>query len=166
MKELTENQKHNYCKSALLLKRDIEFTFLQLGEMLHKIKQDRLFEAGWSSWDEYEMELKMSSGTISKLIRIYELFVLCHKFTPKQIAGAGGWSVVAELLPVVAETTPHARVEELLGICAEQTRTDLRRTVTEVKRGSPCSHAKTHRLILEICDDCGYKTRIIEDEKI
>lgn len=162
-KELTETQKHNVCKSALLLKQDIEHSFLHLGEMLHQIKTDSLFLAGWSSWEEYEMELKMSSATISKLIRIYEVFVLKYKFKSLQLAEVGGWSVVAEILPVVSETTSKQRVEELLGLCAEQNRTDLRKSVKEEQRGSPCKHLHRHKLILSICDNCGDKERLYED---
>lgn len=159
MKELSESQKHNLCKSALLLKRDIEVSFLQLGELLYKIKTGNLFEAGWESWEEYEMEFRMPPSTISRLIRIYEVFRLRYSFPQAELADIG-WSGLAEILPVLPPETPRARAEELMGQVAVQSRTDLRRTIKEAKTGidmSKCKHKDTYTL--RICRDCGERIR-------
>ena len=160
----TETQKNNFCKSALLVKRDIEFSFLQLGEMLHRIKKESLFEAGWSSWEEYEMELKMSSATISKIMRIYEIFVLRYSFTPKLLAEAGGWSMVAEILPVISETTPRQRVEELLDNCINQSRTDVRRTIQEARSGIEMKDCKHDFYTIRVCRICGLREKIYDKD--
>lgn len=161
----TEQKKHSICLSAIEAKKDIEWKFLELGKMLYEIKQERMYEAGWESWDEYCMELKLSASTISKLFRIYEVFVLHYKIEPMQLAAAGGWSSVAELLPLVdTETTSEKRVQELLGIATSQTRKHFRATISEEKRGSPCKHLKKHRLVLEICEGCPERWRINDGE--
>jgi hypothetical protein len=164
--ELTEKEKHQYCKDALDFKTDIEWRFIGLGERLFRIKQERLFEAGWTSWEEFEMELKMSPATVSKLLRIYEIFVLKHNFTPKQIASAGGWSVVAELLPAIAPDAPRSRLKELLGIAEEQSRPDLRRTLLEAKTGidmRKCTHKDYY--VIKICRGCGDRWTIEDTRK-
>ena len=155
-KELTENQKHNFCNDAIIAKRNIEWKFLEFGAMLHKIKAERYYEAGWSSWEEFEMELKMSSATISKLLRIYETFVLRYEFKPQELAHVGGWSVVAEFLPLVKEDTPKKEIVGWLSGAKEQTRADIRRTITEKKTGvsmATCKHKDTYTIT--ICRDCG-----------
>ena len=162
MTELTtEKSKHDYCVEALKVKKGIEFGFIELGEMLYRIKGEKLFEAGWSSWEEYQMELRLPQSTISKLFRIYEVFVLHFKFSNKALTDAGGWATLAELLPVISpETTPRERVKELLGIASEQTRDDLRKTVKVEKRGAECRHTETHFLKLEVCDGCGERWKV------
>lgn len=164
MTELTEKKKHDICVEAIEAKKDIEWKFLDLGRMLYEIKAERLYEAGWDSWDLYCMDLKLSEGTISKLFRIYEVFVLHYKVEPERLAAAGGWSSVAEILPLVdPETTPKSEVNRLLGIVSDQPRKDARATLREEKMGAPCKHKHTHRLVLEICDDgCGQRWRIEE----
>ncbi len=163
----TEKAKHQYCKEALEYKTDIEWRFIGLGERLYKIKQERLYEAGWSSWDEFEMELKMSPATVSKLLRIYEIFILRYRFTPKQIATAGGWSSVAELLPSIKEDTPRERAKELLELVTDQSRLDLRKTLHEHKTGvdmAKCKHKPDDYYILKIYRCCGDR-EVIEDTR-
>jgi hypothetical protein len=161
--ELTKTKKHNICLAALLAKQDVEQGYLELGKMLYEIKRERYYEAGWESWDEYRQELKMSEASVSKLLRIYELFVLHYQFTNEILSAAGGWSTVAELLPVISpENTPKKRVQELLGIVTSQTRSDARKTILEVKRGKPCLHESTHKLVLECCDSCPERWNVTE----
>jgi hypothetical protein len=166
MNELTtEREKHQYCKETLEYKTDIEWRFVGLGERLYKIKQERMFEAGWSSWEEFEMELKMSPATVSKLLRIYEIFILKYSFTPKQIAETGGWSVVAELLPSIGENATKARIKELFAVATSQSRSDLRKTLLEAKTGidmTKCKHMDSYTI--KICRTCGDR-ELIEDSR-
>lgn len=163
MSDLTEQKNYKVCLAAIEAKKDIEWRFLSLGKMLYEIKAGRLYEAGWDSWDTYCMDLKLSQTSISKLLNIYEVFVLHYKIEPEKLAEAGGWSSIAELLPLIkTETTPVERVHELLGIAIAQPRKDLRKSIYEIKKGKACAHKKTHRLVLEICDDCPERWRIEE----
>lgn len=168
MTEMTETAKNNFCVRAIDNKKDLEFGFLELGKMLYEIKTQRMFEAGWDSWEEYCMELKLSDATISKLFRIYEVFVLHYKIPQEALAEAGGWSNVSELLPLVdVETTPKARVRELLGIATNQTRSDLRKTIFEAKVGKSCGHKKKRYLVLEICDDgCNERWNVTDNYEL
>ncbi len=163
MKQLSEQQKHNLCKSALLLKRDIEVSFLQLGELLYKIKNETLFEAGWESWEEYEMEFRMPSSTISRLIRIYEVFRLRYSFPQAELAEIG-WSGLAEILPILPPEASKSRAEELMGQVAVQSRSDLRRTIKEAKTGismSKCKHPNAY--VIKVCPDCGDREKIYQE---
>lgn len=163
MNELTETKKHQFCNEALKLKQEIEVDYLALGAMLMKIQDERLWEAGWESWDEYTMELKMSQGAVSRIINIYKVFVLQYEVPEKTLALAGGWSVVAEYLPMVKEDTKKAEVANWFSDASEMTRQDIRRTITEARKGidmTKCKH--TDYYILKICRNCGNRETITD----
>jgi len=151
----TETQKHVFCVAAIAKKQGLERDYLELGGMLYRVKAERLYEAGWSSWEEYEMEFKMDSSKISRLIRIYEVLVLQYRISAPKLVSAGGWTVLGDLLPVIKPETPKERVLELLDLAAGQSRPHLQQTLKEIKRGKPCGHKHTHEVVIEYCDDCG-----------
>lgn len=156
----SQNQNLKYCTDTINLKKEIEQSFLTLGEHLYNIKRDEMFLPQWSSWDEYVTEIKMSLNMANKLIQIYETFILEYKFAPEDITTAGGWTVVAEILPVI-ENRDDA--ENWLNMASELTRDDLRKEVKEAKSGvemATCAHADTY--IIRICRCCGNKEEIYE----
>ncbi|HEC30460.1 MAG TPA: hypothetical protein ENI66_00400, partial [Candidatus Yonathbacteria bacterium] len=69
---IKEQDKHKFCNVAIAFKGDLEWKYIELGAMLYRIRKERLYEAGWSSWDEYTMEFKLSKSSISRLLRVYE----------------------------------------------------------------------------------------------
>lgn len=154
------NKDLEYCKDALTLKTSLEEGFLRLGEYLLNIKEKSLYEPNWASWEEYSIELKMSQNSINKLIQIYQTLVLNHGIPEKKIVDAGGWSVIADLLPVIKSKED---AEEWLTKAKELTREDLRKELTEEKTGLPmkdCRHRNTYTIV--VCRDCGIK---MEDHK-
>ena len=158
-----EEHKHGICIAAIEMKNSIEGRFLKLGQMLYLIKTQRLHEAGWDSWEDFEMELKLPASTVSRLIRLYEIFELRFKIAPAQIAKAGGWTVVAEFLPDISEDTKRGEVEGWMDEAALMPRTDLRRTIVERRKGTDmtkCSHKDTYQL--KVCRDCGDRWKILK----
>lgn len=149
-----------YCKKALELKKEIEASFIKLGEYLYEIKNKNLFLPQWSSWEEYYMELKMSQNTVNKLIQIYETFILKYNLPPENVVSAGGWSVIAEILPVI---NSKKDAEEWLHKSTELSRSDLRKELKEEVTGvqmASCKHRNTYTIT--VCRDCGIK---MEDHK-
>ena len=148
-----ELQNLDYCNQTLKLKKDIEGSFVTLGEYLYEIKERQLYEPQWSSFEEFCFELKMSSNMVNKLMQIYKTFVLGYGFTQDQISNAGGWSVISEVLPVIDSKKSAIK---WLASCATLTRSDLRKELTELKTGIPqmqCKHENTY--LLRICRNCG-----------
>src|SRR6185436_15469067 len=98
MKNAPEAGKHKYCEKALMLEEAGRAMYLTLGEMLYNIRNDRLYEPYWGSWQEYCMEFKdLSGASISKLITVYEVFVLKFGFKVEELAKAGGWTKLYQL---------------------------------------------------------------------
>lgn len=161
MKTLKKEEKYKYCTDAIQLKNDLESGFILLGEQLSKIKNEGLWETAWTSWSEYVKELKMSENHVNKLIQIFEKLVLGLKVPKDQIANAGGWSIVSDLLPII-ESKKDA--EEWLEKAATLTREDLRSEMKEQKTGvlmHACKHKNIYTIV--VCRDCGLKMEDHED---
>lgn len=154
-----EKQNYTYCMETISIRNGIEGSFLDLAAHLYKIREERLFQPSWETFEEYSMELKMSYSSVNKLIAIYETFILKYNFAPKQIISAG-WTVVADFIPRV-KTKKEA--EHWLHIAATNTRQHLRQTLSEHKKGieiGKCTHSDTY--LLRICRVCGDRERVYE----
>lgn len=153
MKEL---QAYNYCQQTIALKSKIEQNYLELCARLWKIRSERLFEGQYAEWELFLEELKITPSVASRLVKIYEVFVIQQGFSQEELEKAGGWSVVAELLPVA---TDKKASKELLELASTYTRQHLREHVLSLKI-APESHVDCkHRdyYDLRICRDCGEK---------
>lgn len=148
----------DYCRSTIQLKETIETSFIALGERLARIRQGNLWEQEWGSWEEYVMELKMSPATASKLINVYETFVVKFQL-PHDKLGATGWASLYEVLPLC---TSKEKAEEMVEKATVLKRDDLRDEIREATKGV-CSHTNGHTITLRICDDCGKKIRVYEE---
>ncbi len=158
---------HNYCLDTLKAKADIERGFLVVGERLYTIRKGELFKPHWESFYEFELEFKWSPGTANKLINIYKKFVLEHKISPDRLVEAGGWSALAEVLPVV-KTKKDA--EHWLDQAKELTRDDLRKEVSESRNGvskqDACQHPDDDVYYLRICRNCGLKEEVYPEDGV
>lgn len=161
MNEITEAKKHELCMEALRAKGDLELGYLDFCRMLYDIKEQRLYEAGWSSWEEYKMELKMDESKISRCLRVHETFILRFHIKPALLAQAGGWTVLADILPSIDQETTKEAVLDLVEKAGTQTRTDLRRTLKEAKTGISMTHKHTEKpYYLRIYNCCGLRERL------
>jgi hypothetical protein len=154
---LIEQKNLAYCQKALALKKNIEVSYLKLGEMLYNIRQDRLFEPQWSSFREYVMEFKIPESTASRLISIYEIFVLKFGFASTQIVEVG-WTNLAATLPQIKT---KADAKKWLTTAGQLSQRDLRMELTEAKTGvqmRDCKHPNAVKILY--CPDCGFKEQI------
>jgi len=156
----SEKENYDFCQQTIELKEDIENQFLVLGQRLLQIREKRLYEAGYETFDLFSMELKMSGSTISKLINIYALFILKYGFEKKKLTQAGGWTVVAEVLPLI-KTKEDAKY--WLNKASLYSRQDLRIALTEKKTGVDqvkCKHKDSYTIT--ICRTCALRQKIDE----
>lgn len=158
----TETQKYDYCQQAIAIKKHTEVGFVALAGHLYHIREDSLWNVTYSSFQEFSDELKMSQSTISKLINIYKKFVIEYGFTDDELSKSGGWSILAETLPLISSRS-HA--EHWLELSTTLTASDLRKEVLEAKNGitststtTTCEHPDLY--ITEICPDCGYAHKL------
>lgn len=157
----TSKRNYLFCKETFELKENLEGNFMSLGERLSMIWKEALYLPNYDTFTDFLEDLKMSRATASKLIQIHEVLVMKYDFEPKEIADAGGWSSVSEVVPF-ATTKKEARM--WLSRVKHNTRADLRRFIAEAKTGvkmDKCKHKNFYKI--KICEDC--KVRIKEHDE-
>lgn len=145
-----------FCKETIEFKSGIEKSFLFLAERLRRIKQEGLWKGGWTNWEEFVMEMKMSAATASKLITIYEKFVLEYNIDEDKLANAG-WVGLYEVLPLCG--TKKEALEAINDVTTLK-RDDLREKIRELKNGE-CRH-DWYEIHLKQCSVCGKREKIME----
>lgn len=161
-KDLSEIGKQKYCERAVLLEEAGRAMYLTLGEMLHNIRNERLYEPFWGSWQEYCMEFKdLSGSSISKLITIYEVFVLRYGFKIEELAKSGGWT---KLYQIALASPTKKDATRWLSKGKVASRSDLMKFLTEAKTGidmSKCKHKDAY--LIRVCPSCGDRHRVYEE---
>lgn len=151
---MNEIQSYEYCEETIKFKQNIENSYLGLCARLHKIKTERLYEASYETWAVFLEELRIDKLTAERMVKIYDTFVLKYGISPAKIEGAGGWSVVAELLPI---SNSKEEAEEALDYATGALRKDVRIYVHAKRFGKEsekmCRHHDTY--LVRICRDCG-----------
>lgn len=157
----SEDENKKYCDSTLELEKGARMVYLMLGERMYTIREQRLYEPFWDTWTEYCMEFKdLSTSAISKIISVYEVFILEYKFTPEELANSGGWTKLYDILKHV-----HSKKDALkwLEMAETHSRQDLGKFLIEEETGvsmHECKHTKTY--VVRICEDCGERTEVFE----
>jgi hypothetical protein len=162
-KEITGDVgKQRYCEKAVMLEEAGRAMYLTLGEMLYNIQRDNLYQPFWDSWQEYCMEFKdLNGSSISKLITIYEIFVIKYGFTIEELAKAGGWTKLYQL--AIASPT-KAKAKAWLAKAETYSRRDLEKFIVEAKTGidmTTCKHKDAY--LIRVCPDCGDRHRVYEE---
>lgn len=155
MKKVSENL--NFCEDTISKKHILELGWLELCSRLKEIRDKELYKGRWENFEDFlnDPAMDMDKGTASKMITIHEKMILEYKIKPTIIANAGGWSKVAELLPVIDSKED---AEEWLSKAAVLSKSDLRKEVHEQKSGikmSECAHKDYY--LVKICRKCGDK---------
>lgn len=148
-----EEQKLKYCNEALEIEKKLRKGFLILAQYLYKIREGKFYEPQWSSWEEYCWEFKeISPATISKMISVYESFVVKYKFRPRKLESIG-WNGLYIMLPLI---TSKKKAQHWLGLANTLSRSDLFKEIKEKKTGIQmvdCPHKDCY--IIKICRTCG-----------
>lgn len=121
-----------------------------------------MWKNGYESFEEFLHDAKLSEATASKLINIYTKFHLEWKLTPERLVEAGGWTVVATLLPICKT---RAEAEEWMDKAQLLSRVDLEKEIKEFRTGKPmatCLHDNSY--LIRVCRTCGDRIRIYEEE--
>ena len=153
---------NQYLEETVSLKQNLEKNFLQLGQRLLKIRNDQLFLATHSSFVEFLWDLKITESTASKMINIYDHFVLELGVTEQKVLDAGGWTTAYKLKDLA---TTKSEAEEVLSLAATWSPKDLDAYIKEKKTGieqGKCSHAET--IDFRYCKVCFNKERIYDEQ--
>jgi hypothetical protein len=152
-------QNLDYCNEALKIEYNLRKGFLVLAEYLYTIRKDELHKPQWETFYEYCLEFKeLSPSKISKLISVYEKFIIEFGFPRGNIQGVG-WT---QLYAIISRCNTKKGALEWLELAKTLTRNDLNRSLIEEKTGvdmSKCKHQDSY--IIRICRTCGNKEQVI-----
>ena len=155
---------YDFCEKTIALKENLELSYLELAKHLHLIELNRMYLPNFDTWEDFLIEVKISRATASKLLNIWRRLVIEYKITPETLAKAGGWSVVAEVLPYATSRTAS---EDWLCKARNNTRSDLRKFLKEAKTGLvmvDCRHSKEEIIVFAKCVKCGDTHRIYPEQ--
>ena len=144
----------DFCNNTLQLKKTIESSFLVLGERLAKIRSERLWESNWDSWAEYLMEMKVTESTASRLISVYDKYVIEYKISEEKLANVG-WSNLYEMIPLLKD---KGSADEMIDKTSLMRKEDIREEIRSARHEAH-EHEWTD-LHLRICKKCGKKERV------
>lgn len=148
----------NYLKDTLALKASIETSFLALGERLSIIRDEKLYEGEYDNFDEFLLTAKISKATASKLITVYETFILKFKMAPQSLADVG-WS---SLYAISSHADTKEKAKDLVQQAGLLTRDHLMATLREDGEAQALCKHKNKRLV-EVCNDCGFRKQVYEN---
>lgn len=154
---MNEIQNLDYCNQTIHLKKNIEGSFISLGEHLKNIRDGGLYAPQWSSFPEFLWELGLKDGTVSKLINIYNTFVLKFPIPEADLYSPKGWSSLAEALPLIKNQEDAQHYVHLRNTLSAK---DYRDTVRAKIKGTDldtCEHPPEFSVTLIWCKKCGQK---------
>lgn len=155
---MNELKKKEICDGALALKKDIETSFLVLGEHLLRIKTETLFLPYYDSWSAFLDEIRLSESVASRLMGIYEKLILEYHCDVAKLASAG----ISNLQEILPHANTKEKAEEYLHLASTLTNRDLRIEMKELKtERAPCTHKNESSYLLRIYA-CGHKERVYE----
>jgi hypothetical protein len=143
-----------YLEVTIAFREKLDEGFIVLGERLRKIRNERMYADEYDSFPDFLRELRLSESTASKLIAVYEKFVVLGGI-PIEELGRQAWTNRAIFLPVISTKKDAVAIYNQV---APLDRTDAMRVYEEMKRGvdmGTCPHAETRTLI--VCCTCGIK---------
>lgn len=133
-----------FCRDTISLTGEIHSKYIELASRLSKIRGQHLWKNGYESFAEFLDAAKLTKGTASKLIQVYENFLLPGQFTPAQL-DAIPYSSLYEAIPLLRDKSP----QEVVEIARSLTRDEIKSEVKDEKYPD-CSHVET----IVICVKC------------
>lgn len=136
-----------YLNVTIKLAKAIAQSFLALGERLMIIRNEKLWRTGYESFGEFLKETDLSEGNASKLIQVYEHYVL--KFNiPKELVSTKPYST---LYHMKKELDTKEKAEKFLEDSDGLTRDEAVRLHRE-RLNPNCEHKNTYTVTF--CRDC------------
>ena len=119
-----------YLDETIAIRNAIEISFLVLAERLHKIHTDSLWQDRYSTYREFLDEIRIKPATDSILRKVYETYVLEHKF-PRETLGQAGYSTLYAAIPLLERESADSVLNKTLTL----TRSEIEDEIRERKHG-------------------------------
>jgi len=140
-------------------KHNITGNFIRLGYLLKLAQEEKLAQAmGYDTWAQYlaTPEISISVSTASRLVNIWDILVLKHKFKTEGLT-AIDMSKLFEILPVVRQLKSKNEVSDWLDKARELGMRDLRTEKISFQTGNDSATCKHdyEEIVYYRCRKCG-----------
>ena len=149
----SEDKNYQFCQGTIEWYMVLEESTFELAKRLKKIRDQEMYLPAWETWGIFLEEMRMKEAKASKLISVYEVWVLEKGFSEKELAPVG-WSNLYDAKNFASQ----AVLDELI----HRQDKDARDYILELKSGVPMDQCKHEYYKLEICRRCGDKHQILE----
>jgi len=149
------NQK--YIAETIELKHKIEGAFIDMGQRLKKIRDERLYEGSYDSFPEFLKEMDISESTASRIISVFSFYIEKHGIKREKLAQAG-WGNLYTLMKLTDDKTTKKKVVEIVEKGVLLRREDIAEEVRDYKHPE-CRH-EWRELHLRICEKCNKREQI------
>lgn len=157
-----QEKHHRYLTETLALREELEGGFLILAERLKKIRDERLWDDGnYEGFPDFLREMRVSEATASKLIGVYEKFILIGGIDPKELV-TQGWTNLSIFLPIIGNKKD---AQDIFTKVAPLDRTDALRVYQEMKSGKSMEDCSHEWVELRYCRKCNLRERLYEEGK-
>lgn len=149
--------KREYIKETLALKKRMESSYLELGERLQRIRDERLYEPDFENFASFCWEAKLAESTASRLISVYQKFVVEYGINKDKLSSLG-WTNLYVMLPLA---TDKNKAKELVEDSISLRREDILEKVREETKGKNCEH-DWYEVRIKQCRNCGAREKLYE----
>lgn len=143
----------NYVRQTIDLVKQIETRFLELGSRLYRIREERLWEETYESYQDFLDAAHINPGHASILCSIHKHYVVEGKKKTETLAGIG-YSNLYEAIPLIERDG----VDKAVVVAGTLTRAEIKDEVREQKHGVHRHKLGTERWAK--CDTCGKFIRV------
>lgn len=150
-------QPNEFVRETVELVKSIETRFLELGARLYKIREERLWEGSYYSFNEFLCELKLTPGNASILASVHKNYILDGGVKIEQLAGVS-YSNLYEAIPLIEKEGIESATAKAITL----TRSEIKDEVREQKLGVHEHFVKNDER-WGICE-CGKFIKIYEEK--
>ena len=150
---------HDLLQKAIDMEKRITVDIYAQCALLAKIHDEEAYLPEYESWSAFLDELDISEATASKRINIHRRLVVEFGIKPKQLAAAGSWASIAEILPYAKD---KKTAEELVERITPLMPGDKRRMIRELRTGLDPERCRHQWYTVKICSLCGERHKIYE----
>lgn len=154
---LTDEESREFCDETGQLARGMKSAFMLLAQRLYKIREKKLYQkAGYDTFWEYREDvLKIENSIVSKLINLYEFFVVMYGVDFESIQNSS-YTKLYLVKPLIEK---KSEIDEWLQKEKDLPNSEFKKEVKQAKIKKfgkkdieDCEHIDTH--LIRVCNEC------------
>lgn len=165
---LSEEKQYEFCQDAVQLARGLKVGLMMLAEKLYRIERQKLYKSQYEHFYMFCDEIEMNTATASRLINVYEKFVMQNQIAFDDIKNLE-YTKLYEIKKVADTKEVAMHWINQINAPEVENRLTLSALKIELKKlelgmeDEKCDHGNTY--LVRCCRDCGEKWEEFPDTK-